>query len=563
MRKFIYVAILALLSTTVHAAERTEAQMRQIALEQLGKNHPAMAKAWQRKAVQSPTLTISYSDEHLEVFSSEGYGSVLVSRDDRFAPVLGYTNGIIANVESLPCAMQWWLKDISAQMAETTATAESKAYGVEQATSAAYAETAPFVTTKWGQDTPYNSFCPKILDTRPPSGCVATAMAQILNYNQYPASVSFTGSYTLASETDKNTEKIATSYIYPYQTAYGEYSTDGSATLNGKIDYNLRAGINVGKLVRDCGYSVNMNYTLGGSGTTSYAAAVAAINVFSYPAEAVKHYMRAYYTDDEWHNIVYNEIASGYPVLYSGVDNTNGGHAFVAHGIDADGLVAVNWGWQGAYDGYYAMDAMNPRSNSFTTNQMIVTGWHPSALSTDSRESQWVAEGITFTHDATTGAYNFGASGMFNVSINDFEGDVDMIFEDVADGSLEALTIVEDSDGTFAFGYGFSLEEQDISSELDFLQNGHTYKVYITSQTASEAQPQRMRTKGGRFYYMLTIAADGTVTIGDAEIDTTSAIRNARHEDHRPSGTYNLKGQRVPGDAKGLVIVNGAKILRK
>ena len=59
-------------------------------------------------------------------------------------------------------------------------------------------------------------------------------------------------------------------------------------------------------------------------------------------------------------NTIYSELSAGRPILYTGVDPGAGGHAFVFDGIDADGKIHVNWGWDGTGNGFYDIADLNP-----------------------------------------------------------------------------------------------------------------------------------------------------------------------------------------------------------
>lgn len=546
------------------AKERTAAELQQIAAQQLAKTSANGAKAF-GKAAKGFSLTCALNEKGIAIYTAEGYGSVLMTTNDDFSPVIGYTNAVITDLTALPCGMQWWLEEM--QKLANSEAAEGKAYKTVQVAGKSYDAVEPLVTTRWGQSSPFSDFCPKISDQRPPTGCLATAMAQILNYNQYPKSASFTSTFVTTDNgtVTNHTETVKDTYSYPYKTAYGNYSSTGATVNDYNMSYTMLEGKKIAQLLRDCGYGVHMQYALNGSGATTADGAIAAVDFFSYPQEAIKHYFRRLYTDDEWHNIVYGEIAAGYPVLYGGVDASSGGHAFVANGIDSDGLVYVNWGWNGWYDGYYAMDLMNPSNYQFSYNQMLITGWHPTALSTDVFQSQWMASDLTFSTDATKKAVNFGGT-LANVSPVTFSGQVAIMFTDQATKKTYAELLLQETDESTPYGAGWAWKESDIAEDLTFLENGHTYKVYFASELTDESEYQMVRTEGGRFYYMLSLDDSGNVTISDQQIDTTTGIHSASpsaDEKAQDGATYNLQGQRVNQPAKGIYIQNGRKFINR
>lgn len=121
----------------------------------------------------------------------------------------------------------------------------------------------------------------------------------------------------------------------------------------------------VATLMRYCGQAVEMVYGTadeGGSGAYTGLISSAMNNYFDYPA-AIFNEFRSMYSIDEWESLVYNEVAAQRPVLYSGISN-DGGHAFVCDGYDGDGMFHINWGWDGAGDGYFSLSVLNPYDNA-------------------------------------------------------------------------------------------------------------------------------------------------------------------------------------------------------
>lgn len=558
MKRQLVIALALLCAFAGMAKERTTAELQQIAAAQLKKSNARTAKAVGKSGNLSLSCTLQ--QDGVAVYAAKGYGSVVLTTDDRFTPVIGYTDAVITDVSTLPCGMQWWLYEMQQQMQSDTVV-KKVAYKTIQVAGQSYDAVEPLVTTRWGQTSPYNGCCPLISGQHAPAGCCAVAMAQIFNYNKYPQGASFTGSYTTVSDSTKTacTEDINSTYSYPYQTAYGLYSPTGTSSFE-TMAYSADDSIAVGTLLRDCGYSINMSYSRRSSGANALDVVAAAVNCFSYPRESVKHYYREYYADDEWHNIVYGEIAAGYPVIYAGVDAKSGGHAFIVNGIDSEGLVYVNWGWLGWCDGYYAMDLMNPRKYQLTNEQALVTGWHPTALPSDHFTSQWIGEDLTLSTDDTQKAINI-SGGFYNMAAFIFKGTVTMVFEDQANKTTEALALSEEADGDYNWGNGFYFPTSDLSEDLNFLQKGHTYKVYFTSQQQGEQSAQMLRTVSGCFYYMLSLDNEGNVTIGDQQIGTTSGIERIAAEQPTDDTIYNIGGQKVGKNHRGLAIKNGKKMV--
>lgn len=116
----------------------------------------------------------------------------------------------------------------------------------------------------------------------------------------------------------------------------------------------------VATLLYDCGLSIGMNYDDNGSGSYNFEACNAINEHFNMYAT---YYDRSYYTASDWMNILYQQLSQKNPVVYTGVSKVEGvasGHCFVIDGYREDGLVHVNWGWDGEGDGYYDIALLNP-----------------------------------------------------------------------------------------------------------------------------------------------------------------------------------------------------------
>lgn len=567
MKKIVLFALLLAFIATASAKERTEDEMRRIALSQFQKTATGGAARAKALASKPSELKITMKSELLQVFSMDGTGSVIVSRDDRFIPVLGYTKGTISNEQPKPCAFEWWMQEMERQMATATeATGQDDGLHTVAEQAVSYPAVTPFVTTKWGQDSPYNNQTPTVSGIHAPTGCVATALAQILNYNRYPTKTSFTGGYYVEGSDNFNEARVNGSYTYPFNDAYGSYCTTGGDTYDAYADFSLRGGINIARFLRDCGYAVAMNYGMNASGATNMETAYAGINYLSYPQEAIRYVNRAFYADNEWHNLIYSEVSKGYPVLYGGSDASEGGHAFVVHGIDEDGLVAVNWGWSGLYDGFFVMDAMNPGKYSFSTSQDATIGWHPSALPDDKYISQW-AGSYTIANGSGTDKITLQSDGIYNYTPADFTGTVALCFEDYDGGKTSGIPIITPEYGAVSPFYGFSLQQTGIDEGIaSITEKGHTYKVYMASSTEDESNAgimQMARVSGGRKYYVMTVDNYGTPSITGSDFDTTSAINRVDAEGGKAKTgkMYNLSGQQVGSSYKGIVIKDGKKLL--
>ena len=213
---------------------------------------------------------------------------------------------------------------------------------------------SPLIQTTWNQDTYYNQSCPA--DANGPdghvyTGCVATAMAQIIRYWQWP-------------------NQGFNSHSYEHST-YGALSVDFStATYNySNMPNSLSSSSSstqktaVAKLMYHCGVAVDMDYGTNGSAAYSMNVPYALYNYFAY-ADNGTYVFKSDYSDNDWVNLIKQELNNARPVYYSG--NGNGGHAFICDGYTNSGHYHFNWGGGGYNDGYFALSALTPNSYNFS-----------------------------------------------------------------------------------------------------------------------------------------------------------------------------------------------------
>ena len=275
--------------------------------------------------------------------------TLILGADELSKPVLGYIDRPVTDQTQMPDQLKWWLEEYGreiehAQNARTTSKVMAVASTAPAREAAARTDIAPMLATTWDQVSPYNMLTPDPNTTV--TGCVATAMAQVMKYYNYPptgtgtVSVSYGGG-TLTMNLDQTTfswDKMLNSYADNAGTYEEHYA--------------------VANLMKACGYAAKMKYG-STSGATVRDMANAMVNNFKYDIGLDIVY-RDYCTDEEWDAIVYDNLQKGHPILYSGVTESGGGHEFVCDGYRTDGYYHFNWGWSGVYDGYFTLSALNP-----------------------------------------------------------------------------------------------------------------------------------------------------------------------------------------------------------
>ena len=293
-------------------------------------------------------------------------GFVIVSGDDRINPILGYSDEGYFDDNNVPINMKAWLEDYAQQISQLdlvepsilkSALAAPKGENVIDTRNSI----APLLTTKWDQARPYWDKCPQVKNEDgeyEPSytGCVATAMSQVMKYYNYPA----------------QTTQVIPSYQYGYGTGnMGEYITQTTEDLpvttfdwahmldsyNGSEDQVYTDA--VATLMLYVGHAAHMTYALTASGTTDPYIPKAFNNYFDYNAQLV---YRSDYDQQAWEDMVYQELVAGRPMVYNGRAGSGGGHSFVCDGYEMGDYYHINWGWGGLGNGYFQLAIMNPHA---------------------------------------------------------------------------------------------------------------------------------------------------------------------------------------------------------
>lgn len=324
------------------------------------------------------------------VFSADQQGFVIVSGDDRVFPVLGYADEGKFDPANISPTMQKWFEGYKNEIRyaienNLTATPELKAEwrtlqsGESMKAPVAEAAVSPLLSTKWDQSPYYNAICP--YDThygeKVVTGCVATAMAQVMKYWNYPEKGSGFHSYNHSQNGTLSANFGSTTY--QWSAMPNQISSSNSA---------------IATLMYHCGIAVEMNYNVasqGGSGamticsgyTGCTASAETALKTFFGYKSSLLGVHKSNYTNENWINLLKTELNARRPIVYAG-RGSEGGHCFVCDGYDANNYFHFNWGWSGHNDGYYSLSALVPGSGgagggsyAFTDAQRAIIGVEP------------------------------------------------------------------------------------------------------------------------------------------------------------------------------------------
>lgn len=279
--------------------------------------------------------------------ASDDSSWMIVAGDDRVEEVLAYGYGSI-DMTQLPCNMCAWLDMCKEQMEHLQAHPEIEVTRWKQAESPV--TVSPLLASQWNQTRPFNLQCPLVGDTRCVTGCVATAMAQVMHYWKYPEELPALPSYTTS------TLKIELPQLPSIQPMWQD--------MLDKYIYNSYTddqGDAVATLMRYCGQACKMDYAPGQSGAYTWDM-TDALKSFGYNS-SMTEIMRYNYGDSVWSKLILEDLTAGRPILYS-AENEDGGisHAFVIDGFDGT-RYHVNWGWGGLSDGYFYLDSFSSGLN--------------------------------------------------------------------------------------------------------------------------------------------------------------------------------------------------------
>ncbi|MDE7336039.1 MAG: C10 family peptidase, partial [Muribaculaceae bacterium] len=294
-----------------------------------------------------PELTVARHSEvpELYVFAPAEGGLLILSADSDAPALLGYSENFVAG-EQLPPALEMMLEGYAEEIDAIRTGAEPGS--ASRSGSDDFKAISPICKTVWNQLAPYNEQTPVINGTQSPTGCEATAMAQVLKVYEYPAKCTGgTFTYQMSGQTMSiNFDDVTLDWANMLNT----YSGSKDPAVNRTA---------VATLMKALGYCAKTTYRASSSSAATSIMAAGVVKFFNYD-DATIALDRNWFQPAQWEQMVYDELAAGYPVLYSG-SNSSGGHAFVVDGYKGDGLYHVNWGWGGISDGYFLLTSLDPQ----------------------------------------------------------------------------------------------------------------------------------------------------------------------------------------------------------
>lgn len=429
------------------------------------------------------------------VFSAGDDGFVIVAADDRAPDILGYSTTSAFDPDHIPVNVRSWLDEYVAQLSDD----ESRQLSERKSERAAI---EPLVTTKWEQGAPYNDQCPKIKDPlsgvtkNAVTGCVATALAQVMSVWKFPNTLPACGEYTSGNST------------FPaIDSHYINWNAMKDVYSNNDHDDN------VAWLMRHCGQEVHMSYGPYESGAGTDLTTNALLS-FGYD-NSMRSIYRSYYRSETWDDMIYAELAGGRPVLYSGY-NTNGSHAFVCDGYSRDGLFHINWGWGGLLDGYFRLAALDPGEQGVGGSTAGYTG------------GQLAVIGIAHGQNGETPVFMLASDEKLNDNIYSFvifngckekasfESSLGFIGDD---GSITPIDNLIRTSTDLLEGSGFYVSI-DLSADLPLTGNG-TFRVAPVYRVLG-SEEWKTANRENRFVYIRRYGSDFTAAFNTGFVPKAS-----------------------------------------
>lgn len=297
---------------------------------------------------QQPRMSKAKDDSYYYVFNvGNDHGFVIVSGDDRMEPILGYADEGSFDDTNLPEFMKCWLQGYEREIdaVQETPNFKNKKRAIEKTKRAI----APMITTKWGHGYPYNSKTPVYNGKNAPVGCSPAILAQFLYYYRDKLGNTIQTTIPAYSSNDVLLEAIDSGTMIDWDNMLDQYLFNSGYTTT-QVDA-------VSNLMLFSGQAMSAIYSASETLTTTKSFITALVDYFGFD-NSIAYVDREYYSDEEWEDVIYHELAEQRPVSYYAFSQS-AGHNLLVDGYDGSGLYHINWGWDGKYNGYFRLPVLN------------------------------------------------------------------------------------------------------------------------------------------------------------------------------------------------------------
>ena len=470
------------------------------------------------------------------IFNNEGGGFVIVAGDDCATPILGYSTEGSIDPNDLPIQLEELLNAYAEEIQQSVENNDQPTDSIQALWDAYYrtpqsqnatAAVSALITTSWDQYPRYNNKCPldaslpSVFGGHPTTGCVATAMAQIMKYWEYPKKGYGSKSY--------RSEHYGTLYADFGSTAYNwdnmplKLSSSTSSTQNNAV----------ATLMYHCGVAVSMNYNSDGYGSSGAntldwgggrASAETALKTYFGYASTLEGKLSSSMSSSAWINLLKTELDNHRPMLYRGV-SSQGGHCFICDGYDSSNKFHFNWGWGGSSNGFYAITAGTSGCHEFAQDQCAVIGIKPKDGSSPAKNydlymnTDLTATNTNSSTSSEPNAYYFGNTMSFTAKV-----------ENNGTGTFNGYLKV----GAFTDGgefiawsnesYHFSLDAGRHTVQKTYTFTGGVpflpgkYRAYMYYQDDDETESKKVKTDEGIILTEYNNIAFTVKAIGDLQV---------------------------------------------
>jgi len=504
----IVIALLAAMSLT--AAVRTTDEVLRIAAAFTTPTGSMRAPA---RALQQSAI-VAQADAYIAVNTRGGY--VLVGADDRLPEVLAYSDDSSFDADNTSPAFRYWMQCYAEELEEIS----NQQLAVSYQRAALPKAIEPLMSCKWNQSAPYNDYAPTYNSTggKCVTGCVATAMAQVMYYHKYPAIGTGSHSYLW----------ICTDPVGESRTLSANFGTttyDWANMIDSyRASYTSDQATAVATLMYHCGVSIDMGYGRS-SGAYTEKVPVALRDYFGYDAN-YQRIPKIMYAADSLNSIIYAELNAGRPVIVSG-SNDEGGHAFVTDGCDKKSYFHINWGWGGSNDGYYLLTALNPgksqgiggTTKGYNKGTTFFIGLQPQQSGTPAAIPQMATTTFSVSTNEVNRNANFTVSiaKLQNYGLTDFSGSYGVALYDEDETKLVRVLKQVDNYSLKAGYYRTSAAELTCSVPSQSVVPNGSYHLCAVYKDANHGWMRLMCTEDDYFRTLDLSSAKVTLYPNDAD----------------------------------------------
>lgn len=537
----------------------------------------AVVKNKMRKAPANAKMKLVYkshgkkADNNLLYAFDRGTanGFVVVAGDDRAPQILGYTDTGSFDISNMPENMRWWIQQYEQQMRYLQDNPKARLTTPKRNANVV----APLLgEIEWNQESPYNANCPymsyydedeeKTVSGKAPTGCVATALAQVMRYHKWPNESKGNISYTTYTLKQNITADLNATYNWDLMlpTYTGVTATDEQKAEVAKLMYNV-------------GAALQSDYTPSGTGATDVDVVPTLVRYFNYDPGA-RYVQRDYTAVNLYEQGLINEIEAGRPVPYGGVTKKNEGHFFVLDGINEDGYYHINWGWGGLSNGYFLISSLDPDAQGVGGSTSTYTAF---------KYHQLYISGLQKPQEGSKTGWNIMADDISKINDTYAKGDeINTTIYDAYNNSCSYDTLkcklywdIYDSEGTIieknfikndtlALNYGFDKLTTNFKIPADIADGEYTVKLDFTQAEDDYTEIHNVAMKAGaNKYYKINVEGD-EVNVSTAaglklSIESVTPERLKAGETSDLKVTFKNTGEDYVGDFNFYLYVNGKK----